>query len=133
MKILLLSLHLPVIHIEALSHSSSNITPEYIAARLPVLDSVSKRGFGLGWRHLFAAKKGMMGERTWINNEPQQTFASTQTVSVTRKMWFAQRPSVYVITLACNSSCDKCLFIAWGQVMKETSWEKKKVKSKRFK
>lgn len=39
MKILLLSLHLPVIHIEALSHSRSNITPEYIAARVPVLDS----------------------------------------------------------------------------------------------
>lgn len=85
MKILLLSLHLPVIHIEALSHSSSKITPEYIAARVPVLDSVSKRGILLRRRRLFATKNGMMGERTWINNEPQQTFATTQTVSVTRK------------------------------------------------
>jgi len=87
MQILLLSLHLPVIHIEALSHSSSNITPEYITTRLPVPDSVLKRGFGLRWRHLFTAKKGMMGERTWINSGPQQTFTSTQTVPVTHKMW----------------------------------------------
>ena len=60
-RILLLPLHLPVIHVEALSHSRSNITLEYIAALVPVLDSVLKRRVLFSQLPLFAANEGTNG------------------------------------------------------------------------
>ena len=131
-KVFLLSLHLPAIHVEALSHST-NKTPECISVcfsawvfnnRSPVF--------------AFAQKNGMRGERTSMDSEPlqQQAIGGTQRLSNSSclshwKMCFTQRPSVLVIASACHPRSHKYPYTKWGHtIMPWNRLEREKVRRK---
>lgn len=105
-RILLLPLHLPAIHVEALSHSRSKITLGYIAALVP-LDSVSKRGVLFSQLPLFAANKGTNGRTDLDQQRGRRLQARKAYPSQVKKCGKHKDQVCRLSHIACNSSCDK--------------------------